>query len=402
MSRLDDLITELCPEGVEYKRLGDVCLNTANISWADNKNQTFRYIDLTSVDRATHSIGDTVAINSEKAPSRAQKVVKVDDVIFGTTRPTLKRYCFIPMTYDGQICSTGYCVLRADKTQVLPRYIYHLISTNEFDKYVEVNQRGSAYPAISDGDIKAYTIPLPSLPVQQEIVRTLDKFTTMEAELEVELEAELEARKKQYNYYRDELFTFSDNVPRKTLGEIGRVSMCKRIFKEQTQSVGDIPFYKIGTFGKEPDAFISQYIFDEYRKKYSYPKKGDVLLSAAGTIGRAVIFDGTPSYFQDSNIVWIANDEKIVLNKYLYWFYSVAKWAVSEGGTISRLYNDNIKRTLIPVPSIKEQERIVAILNRFDVHVKDITNRLSAEIAARHKQYEYYRDKLLTFKEKVS
>jgi type I restriction enzyme S subunit len=124
---------------------------------------------------------------------------------------------------------------------------------------------------------------------------------------------------------------------------------------------------------------------------------GDVLLSASGTIGRAVIFDGSPSYFQDSNIVWIDNDERIVLNKYLYYFYTVAKWAVAEGGTIARLYNDNIRRTLIPVPPLEEQERIVAILDRFDALCNDLTSGLPAEIEARRKQYEYYRDKILTF-----
>ena len=173
MSRLDDLIAELCPDGVEFKHLGDVCLNTANISWAANENKTFRYIDLTSVARETHSIRDTTAINLKNAPSRAQKVVKADDVIFGTTRPTLRRYCFIPTNYDGQICSTGYCVLRADKTQVLPRYIYHLISTTEFYTYVEANQRGSAYPAISNSIVKAYTIPVPRYQSNIKIVESL-------------------------------------------------------------------------------------------------------------------------------------------------------------------------------------------------------------------------------------
>lgn len=132
MSKLDELIAELCPDGVEYRGLGDVCLNTMNISWAANKDKSYRYIDLTSVDRETHSIGDTVVINSTNAPSRAQKIVQTNDVIFGTTRPTLKRFCFIPTAYNGQICSTGYCVLRADESQVLPRYLYHQISRAEF------------------------------------------------------------------------------------------------------------------------------------------------------------------------------------------------------------------------------------------------------------------------------
>lgn len=176
--------------------------------------------------------------------------------------------------------------------------------------------------------------------------------------------------------------------------------MCKRIFKNETLASGDIPFYKIGTFGKEPNAFISQKIYDEYRKKFSFPKKGDVLLSASGTIGRRVIYNGEPAYFQDSNIIWIDNDESKVLNKFLYYLYATIEWK-TEGGTIQRLYNDNLKKVKIPVPSLSEQERIVSILDKFDALVNDISIGLPAELKARRSQYEYYRGKLLTFNEYV-
>jgi type I restriction enzyme, S subunit len=229
-------------------------------------------------------------------------------------------------------------------------------------------------------------------------VKILDTFTTLEAELEAELESELKERKKQYEYYRDELLTFGDDVEWKTLNEIGKVSMCKRIFKNETLANGDIPFYKIGTFGKQPNAFIPQELFDEYRRKFSFPKKGDVLLSASGTIGRRVIYNGEPAYFQDSNIIWIDNDENMVLNKFLYYFYAIIEWK-TEGGTIQRLYNDNLKKIKIPIPPLAEQERTVAILDKFDALVNDISVGLPAEINTRRKQYEYYRNKLLTFKQ---
>lgn len=183
------------------------------------------------------------------------------------------------------------------------------------------------------------------------------------------------------------------------LGTIGKVSMCKRILKSETSATGDVPFYKIGTFGKQPDAFISKQKFDEYRSAYSYPKKGDILISAAGTIGRTVIYNGEDAYYQDSNIVWVANDENIVLNKYLFYYYQLQPWNISTGGTIARLYNDNISRAKIRVPSITEQKRIVTILDRFDTLCNDLSAGLPAEIEARRKQYEYYRDKLLSFKE---
>jgi restriction endonuclease S subunit len=150
----------------------------------------------------------------------------------------------------------------------------------------------------------------------------------------------------------------------KTLGEIGKVSMCKRIFKEETTATGEIPFYKIGTFGKEPDAFISNQTYNEYRAKYPFPKKGDVLISASGTIGRCVRYGGEPAYFQDSNIVWIDNDEKQVLNDYLYHFYGACEWNSTKGATISRLYNGDLRRIAIGFPkSLQEQQRIVGILD---------------------------------------
>lgn len=149
----------------------------------------------------------------------------------------------------------------------------------------------------------------------------------------------------------------------RSLGDVGKVSMCKRVLKKQTNTVGGIPFYKIGTFGKEPNAYIDEELYNEFREKYSFPKKGDILLSASGTIGRRVVYDGKPAYFQDSNIVWIDNDESEVLNEYLYKFYGHCKWNASKGATISRLYNDDLRRIQIPIPPLEEQKQIVSILD---------------------------------------
>ena len=158
----------------------------------------------------------------------------------------------------------------------------------------------------------------------------------------------------------------------KRLGEIGEVLMCKRIMKYQTNSCGDIPFFKIGTFGGTPDAYISRELYDEFKAKYSYPKVGDVLISAAGTIGRSVIFDGTPSYYQDSNIVWIDNDNKQLLNKYLYYYYSTINW-ITDTGTIPRLYNGALRAIQIPTPPIAQQKRIVSFLELWDTTISKQT-----------------------------
>lgn len=153
----------------------------------------------------------------------------------------------------------------------------------------------------------------------------------------------------------------------KRLGEIGEPCMCKRILKEQTSPTGDIPFYKIGTFGGIPDAYISRELFEQYKEQYNYPKKGTLLLSAAGTIGRVVVFDGKDSYFQDSNIVWIDNDETKVTNDFLFYCYSRMQWKTEEGGIVSRLYNANLKSTSFIAPkSLAEQERIAKALSDVD------------------------------------
>ena len=175
--------------------------------------------------------------------------------------------------------------------------------------------------------------------------------------------------------------------------------MCKRILKSETNLMSGVPFYKIGTFGGVANSYISKETYEEYKRKYSFPKKGDVLISAAGTIGRTVIYDGEPAYFQDSNIVWLEHDESLVLNKYLYYYYQLSPWQISTGGTIARLYNDNILKAEIAVPPIDKQKRIIYMLDNFSVLVSNISEGLPAEIEARKKQYEYYRDKLLTFKE---
>lgn len=142
------------------------------------------------------------------------------------------------------------------------------------------------------------------------------------------------------------------------LGEIGKIQSCKRIYRNQTSSKGEIPFYKIGTFGKEADSFISRKLYEEYKEKFSFPQIGDILISASGTLGRTVVYNGENAYFQDSNIVWIDNDNHLALNKYLEIYYQRIHWKASEGSTIKRLYNSDIERTIISIPKRDEQAEL--------------------------------------------
>ncbi len=163
-----------------------------------------------------------------------------------------------------------------------------------------------------------------------------------------------------------------------TLGEVGKVSMCKRIMKNQTLPSGDIPFFKIGTFGKEPDAFINKKLYLEFKEKYSFPKKGEILISASGTIGRTVVYDGSSAYFQDSNIIWLSNNEKLVLNPFLLYSYDLVKWEVASG-TIPRLYNDNVRNIKINTPPLPEQNRIVSVLETWDMMIEKLARKIEAK-----------------------
>ena len=165
------------------------------------------------------------------------------------------------------------------------------------------------------------------------------------------------------------------------LGSIGVPLMCKRIMKWQTNETAGIPFYKIGTFGKQADAFIAPDIWRYMITHFNYPRKGDILISAAGTIGRMVVFDGQPSYFQDSNIVWIDNDEEKVLNPYLEYAYTKITWS-TDASTISRLYNNNLKSALILFPHDKaEQQRIASALSDADALVAELDALIEKKLA---------------------
>ena len=158
---------------------------------------------------------------------------------------------------------------------------------------------------------------------------------------------------------------FTDTWEQRKFKDYGSVAMCKRIFKYETSDSGDIPFYKIGTFGNKADAFITNEKYEYYKSKFSFPNKGDILLSASGTIGRIVEYSGEKAYFQDSNIVWLNHNDNIK-NSFLKVLYPIVKWDGIEGSTIKRLYNSNFLSTEIHVPKVKEQEKIGVLFEKID------------------------------------
>ena len=399
MSKLDEMIRELCPDGVEYVKLNSVC------DIYDGTHSTPNYTESGVKFASVENIGNLYATQkyiSEKDFEKYKIKPRIGDVMM--TRIGSVGVCTVVDRNEALAFYVSLALLRPQLDKVQSRFLKYAIESIHGRKELRKRTLINAVPIkINKDDIGKVTIPLPPIEIQSEIVHTLDNYTENVVKLQNQLTAELTARQKQYTFYRNKLLTFSGNEKAKivkiSLGDIGPICMCKRILKSQTNTVEGVPFYKIGTFGKKADAYISKETFDEYRSKYSFPKKGDVLISAAGTIGRTVVYDGKPAYFQDSNIVWIDNNESVVLNSYLRYCYELKPWKVSSGGTIQRLYNDNIAKAIITVPSLDVQNRIVNVLDNFEKICSDLNIGLPAEIEARQKQYEYYRDKLLTFVE---
>lgn len=399
MKNLETLIQELCPDGVEFVKLGDVCEIKGRIGFRGYTRK-----DLVSESEGAITLSPSNIINGNivydkcsfiswaKYEESPEIMAEVGDVVF-TKTASVGKTAYIENMPKEMTINPQLVLLK--KFRGISKYLAYILKTTYFQNEVKKITGVGSVPNVPQSSLAKIEIPLPPIEVQAEIVRILDKFTS--------LEAELDCRKRQYEYYRDKLLSFDtvggQEVTISKIGDIGRICMCKRIMKNQTNSESGIPFYKIGTFGKVADAYISNDVYEEYKKMYSYPKKGDILMSASGTIGRTVVFNGEPSYFQDSNIVWVDNDETKVFNSYLNYYYQIIEWK-TQGGTIKRLYNNLLAGATIKYPSLEEQRRIVSILDRFESLTTSLQSGLPAEIAARRKQYEHYRDKLLTFKRK--
>ena len=249
-------------------------------------------------------------------------------------------------------------------------WIYYQMNIIDFTLY----KKGSGIPHIYFSDFKAKSIGVPQPREQQKIAACL---TALDDLISAATER-LDALKQHKQGLMQQLFPAQgETVPRlrfaefrnagewerKKLENIGEPLMCKLIFKSQTitNSENAVPFYKIGTFGKVADSHISCELYNEYKSKYSFPNKGDILISASGTIGRLVVYNGEAAYFQDSNIVWLGHNEELIKNNFLFYCYSTLNWQTSDGGIIKRLYNSDLNNIKICFPKAKKEQQKIAI-----------------------------------------
>ena len=292
------------------------------------------------------------------------------DLILSNSMSFVKPYI---MGIDGCI-HDGWLAIREVQKNFDLKFLCVLLGTKQMLEQYKSMAAGSTVNNLNKELVGNTTVCYPSMEEQKCLGEYFDKLDTL-----ITLhQRKCETLKKLKKSMLQKMFPkngksvpeirfagFTDAWEQREFGDVGSVSMCKRIFKDETVDDGEIPFYKIGTFGSVPDAYISRELYEEYRSKYSYPDKGDILLSASGTIGRIVEYNGEEAYFQDSNIVWLSHDETIS-NLFLKTLYPIVKWNGIEGSTIKRLYNDNFLKTQFMMPAIAEQTQIGTFFSTLD------------------------------------
>lgn len=283
---------------------------------------------------------------------------------------------------DKDFWAADDCAYFSDSVKIDKFYLYCMLLNKSSE--IKKNVRGSSVPRLDRQVINDLNISLPSIKEQQSIASYFQHLDALIQSTTKKIESlkQVKAASLQSMFPQEGETTprvrfkgFEGEWEKVSFGQFGSVAMCKRIFKDQTMDKGEVPFYKIGTFAMEPDAYISKELFIEYKSKFSFPQKGDILISAAGTIGRTIQYNGEDAYFQDSNIVWLKHGNEID-NTFLMYIYSLVKWNGIEGATIKRLYNNIILETEFLLPPVEEQRAIASFFTILDRKITLHTQRL--------------------------
>lgn len=272
-----------------------------------------------------------------------------------------------------------------NKQNVDPVYLTYLLRSPVYRKSISIQAQGISRYNLSSSRLSTLKVKIPALEEQQKIAAFFtaldEKIAVAKLQLEQINKLNLSIAKALLSGEKRCFQSDGSRYPDWQKGKLGdafNVKMCKRIFKEETSEVGDIPFYKIGTFCGEADSYISRETFEYYSKKYSYPQKGDTLISCSGTVGRCVEFDGEPSYFQDSNIVWLeAKDREYIYNKaYLGAVLENLTWNELSSSTIKRIYSKDLLSKEWFIPCLEEQQRISELLQAMKIKISLRTKKL--------------------------
>lgn len=399
MSRIDELIREFCPNGVRHMELGAVTYENRERN-ADNN-----YSEVRSVTNSGGLVRTSDFFENARtsADTRNYKVVRPGMFAYNPSRINVGSIGWLDEAAP-VVVSPMYVVFGVDSARIMPEYLQLYFSSGVGRRRIEGKTEVGARFRLTYQSLATIQLPVPPLDVQREIVKVINKFT----ELEAELGAELEARRRQYQYYRDTLLAFEgQDVRWTTMAEVGEFFRGRRFTKNDLNADGlaCIHYGDIYTqYGTATTATVS-HVRSDMASTLRFAKHGDLVVAGVGEtvedVGKAVAWlgDGEVAIHDDCFAFRHSLNPKFVS----YYFQTAAFHAEKNKfvarAKVKRLSAENLGKLAIPVPPPDEQERIVIILDKFDALVNDISGGLPAEIAARRKQYEHYRDRLLTFRE---
>ncbi|MBF4208204.1 restriction endonuclease subunit S [Pseudomonas donghuensis] len=409
MSRIEALIAELCPEGVEFRPIGDIgeLVRGNGMPKSDFVESGIGCIHYGQI--YTYYGTWTTETMSFVSVEKARSLAKVDpgDLVITNTSENIEDVCkAVAWLGDKQVVTGGHATVLKHRQD--SKYLSYYLQTPRFFAEKKRHATGTKVIDVSAKSLAKIRIPVPPLEIQRKIVKVLDTLTELETELETQLEAELEARRWQYKYYRDALLAFRDQDIRwAAMAEVGEFFRGRRFTKADYVEdgvpcvhYGDI-YTQYGTATEETVSHVRADMVSSLR----FAQPGDLIIAGVGEtvedVGKAV--------------TWLGRDEVAIhddcfafrhsLNPRFvsYYFQTTAFHAEKNKfvarAKVKRLSAGSLAKLTIPVPSPEEQARIVAILDKFDALVNEISVGLPAEIAARRQQYAHYRDRLLTFKD---
>ena len=386
MNKIEQMLQELCPNGVEYKKLGEVCDFVNGFAFKSSlfREKGDRIIRITNIDGTNVNIDDVKYFWKTDYKNDLQPfLIKGGDILIAMSGATTGKIGYYNYEVDSYLNQrVGKFVPIKDKLST--RFLYHILRNKT--EYLYVLAGGGAQPNLSSTKLMdSLEIPVPPLPIQEEIVRILDHFT----ELTAELQAELQARQEQYEYYRNKLLTFDEeSVTWMKMSEICNLQRGKVYSKEYLRdNQGIYSVYSSQTINNGELGRISTYDFDG--TYLTWTTDG----AYAGTIFKR------KGKFSITNVCGIISmkSDLVTMDFLYYWLSLKAKEYVYSGMGNPKLMSNQVEKILVPIPALSEQQRIVSILDKFETLVNDLSQGLPAEIAAVQEQYEYYRNKLLTF-----
>jgi type I restriction enzyme S subunit len=389
-------------KGWQTKTLGDVLVKTETTDPTRSPSTEFDYIDVSSVSNETLTIQETQCLKGKDAPSRARRLVRANDVLFATIRPTLRRIAIVPDELDEQVCSTGYFVLRA-KPEVDFRFVFYFLQTEDFMAAMEKLQKGASYPAVTDGDVRSQPLPVPPLAEQQRIVGVLDEAFAGLATAQAHAAQNLQNARALFESHLQSVFTqpaLSKAEGRgkgwveKTVDEV-----CSRLHQGLNTAGEKVKFYETGypiiqTRNVENGVieldtkikFMCEEDWQRYRDKYR-PEVGDVFFTNIGTIGKTAIVTEDLDYLIHWNIFKLRPRLDTITSEFLkYTLDHLTQFGffhkMQKGGTVEFVTKKMISEASIGVPDVAEQKHIAAQLDALAGETQRLTRLYEQKQAA--------------------